>query len=98
MVQDIPALTGVVGSVVTRTDDEMSIRDLLLADHTKADTLFAEILGSNDPEKIQEYFGQLYKDIKFMVQPRTSLYPAVRPYYEHTGNIRPDRRSNADVR
>jgi len=33
-VQDtITALTGVVGSVVTRTDDEMSI--LLLADHTK---------------------------------------------------------------
>jgi len=86
-VQDtITALTGVVGSVVTRTDDEMSIRDLLLADHTKADTLFAEILGSNDPEK-KEYFGQLYKDIKFMVQPGTSLYPAVRPYYEHTQEI-----------
>jgi len=34
-VQDtITALTGVVGSVVTRTDDEMSIRDLL-ADHTQ---------------------------------------------------------------
>jgi len=43
-VQDaVAALTGVVGSVVTRTDDEMSIRDLLLLDHTKADTLFREI-------------------------------------------------------
>ncbi len=41
----VAALTGVVGSVVTRSDDEMSIRDLLLMDHTKADILFAEILG-----------------------------------------------------
>src|SRR4028118_2215386 len=45
-VQDaVAALTGVAGSVITRTDDEMSIRDLLRMDHTKADTLFAEIVG-----------------------------------------------------
>lgn len=88
-VQDaVAALTGVVGSVVTRTDDEMSIRDLLLADHTKADTLFAEILGSNEPEKIQEYFGQLYRDIKVHgTAEEQVLYPAVRPYYEHTQEI-----------
>jgi hemerythrin superfamily protein len=88
-VQDaIAALTGVVGSIVTRTDDEMSIRDLLLADHTKADTLFGEILGSNDPEKIQEYFGQLYKDIKVHgTAEEQVVYPAVRPYYEHTQEI-----------
>lgn len=88
-VQDaVAALTGVVGSVVTRTDDEMSIRDLLLADHTKADTLFGEILGSNDPEKIQEYFGQLYRDIKVHgTAEEQVVYPAVRPYYEHTQEI-----------
>jgi len=46
----------------------------------KADTLFAEILGSNDPEKIQEYFGQLYKDIKVHgTAEEQVLYPAVRP-------------------
>jgi len=65
----------------------MSIRDLLLADHTKADTLF-EILGANDPEKIQEYFGQLYKDIKVHgTAEEQVVYPAVRPYYEHTQEI-----------
>jgi hemerythrin superfamily protein len=88
-VQDaVAALTGVVGSVVTRTDDEMSIPDLLLLDHTKADTLFMEILGSNDPQKIQEYFGQLYKDIKVHgTAEEQVVYPAVRPYYEHTQQI-----------
>ena len=88
-VQDaVAALTGVVGSVVTRTDDEMSIRDLLRMDHTKADTLFGEIVGSDDPEKIQEYFGQLYKDIKVHgTAEEQILYPAVRPYYEHTQEI-----------
>jgi len=88
-VQDaVAALTGVVGSVVTRTDDEMSIRDLLLMDHTKADILFGEILGSNDPEKIQEYFGQIYKDIKVHGTAEEEIvYPAVRPYYDHTQEI-----------
>jgi hemerythrin superfamily protein len=88
-VQDaVAAVSGVVGSVVTRTDDEMSIRDLLLMDHTKADTLFMEILGSNDPQKIQEYFGQLYKDIKVHgTAEEQVVYPVVRPYYEHTQEI-----------
>ncbi len=84
----VAALTGVAGSVVTRTDDEMSIRDLLRMDHTKADTLFAEILGADDPQKIQEYFGQLYKDIKVHgTAEEQVLYPAIRPYYEHTQEI-----------
>jgi hemerythrin superfamily protein len=88
-VQDaVAALTGVAGSVVTRTDDEMSIRDLLRMDHTKADILFAEILGADDPQKIQEYFGQLYKDIKVHgTAEEEILYPAIRPYYEQTQEI-----------
>jgi len=88
-VQDaVAALTGVAGSVITRTDDEMSIRHLLRMDHTKADTLFAEILGADEPQKIQEYFGQLYKDIKVHgTAEEQVLYPAVRPYYEHTQEI-----------
>ncbi|AFZ31448.1 Hemerythrin HHE cation binding domain protein [Gloeocapsa sp. PCC 7428] len=88
-VQDaVAALTGVVGSVVTRTDDEMSIRELLLMDHTKADILFVEVLNASEPQKIQEYFGQLYKDIKVHgLAEEQVLYPAVRPYYEHMQEI-----------
>ncbi len=88
-VQDaVAALTGVVGSVVTRTDDEMTIRELLLMDHTKVDILFMEIFSAKEPEKIQEYFGQLYKDIKVHgTAEEQILYPAVRPYYEHTQEI-----------
>lgn len=88
-VQDaVAALSGVVGSVVTRTDDEMSIRNLLLMDHSKADILFMEIFNAQDPEKIQEYFGQLYKDLKVHgTAEEQVLYPAVRPYYEHIQEI-----------
>jgi NAD(P)-dependent dehydrogenase (short-subunit alcohol dehydrogenase family)/hemerythrin superfamily protein len=79
----IAALTGVVGSVVTRTDDEMSIRDVLLMDHSKTDILFAEILGSDNPQKIQEYFGQLYQDVKVHgLAEEQTLYPALHSYYE----------------
>jgi hemerythrin superfamily protein len=88
-VQDaVVALTGVAGSAITRTDDEMSIRHLLRMDHTKADTLFGEILGGDEPQKIAEYFGQLYKDIKIHGRAEEQvLYPAIRPYYEHTQEI-----------
>ena len=66
----------------------MSIRDLLRMDRTKADTLFAEILGADEPQKIAEYFGQLYKDIKVHgTAEEQVLYPAIRPYYEHTQEI-----------
>jgi hemerythrin superfamily protein len=76
------AVIGVVGSVVTRLDDEMSIRDVLLMDHSKTDILFAELLGSNDPRKIQEYFGQLYRDVKIHgLAEEQVLYPALSPYY-----------------
>ncbi len=88
-VQDATAaLTGVIGSVVTRTDDEISIRDLLLADHTKADTLFGEILSTDDPQKRQECFGQLYQDLKAHgTAEEEVVYPAIRPHYEHTEEI-----------
>ncbi|MBW4443734.1 MAG: hemerythrin domain-containing protein [Plectolyngbya sp. WJT66-NPBG17] len=84
----VAALTGVVGSVVTRTDDEMIIRDVLLMDHTKSDILIAEILQSDDPEKVQEYFGQLYKDVSIHgLAEEQVVYPALRPYYSHTEEI-----------
>jgi hemerythrin superfamily protein len=88
-VQDaVAALTGVVGSVVTRTDDEMTILQLLRMDHTKTDVLCMEILGANDPQKIQEYFGQLYKDvIVHGTAEEQVVYPAVRSYYEDTQEL-----------
>ncbi len=88
-VQDaVAALSGVVGSAVTRMDDEMSILQLLRMDHSKTDVLFMEILGSNDPQKIQEYFGQLYKDVQAHgAAEEQVVYPAVRPYYEDTQEL-----------
>jgi hemerythrin superfamily protein len=88
-VQDaVAALTGIAGSVVSRSDDEMSIRDLIRMDHTKADTLFMEILKANDPQKIQEYFGQLYKDLLAHSEAEEQLvYPAVRSYYPDTQDL-----------
>ena len=82
-VQDaMAALSGVVGSAVTRSDDEMSIRDIIRMDHAKANTLFTQIAATNDPQKIQEYFGQLYKDLLVhSVAEEEVVYPTVRPFY-----------------
>jgi hemerythrin superfamily protein len=82
-VQDaVAALTGVAGSVVTRTDDEMNIQDVIRMDHQKVNLLFGQIDGTSDPKKIQEYFGQIYKDLTVHAEAEEQVvYPTVRPFY-----------------
>jgi hemerythrin superfamily protein len=84
-VQDaMAAFSGVVGSVVTQNSDkqDMNIQDLIRMDHAKVNTLFTELLASNDPQKIQEYFGQIYKDLSAHAEAEEKVvYPRVRPFY-----------------
>jgi hemerythrin superfamily protein len=82
-VQDaMAAITGVAGSVVSRTDDEMNIQDVIRMDHQKVNLLFGQIEGTDDPQKIQEYFGQIYKDLNVHSQAEEQVvYPAVRSFY-----------------
>ncbi len=84
-VQDaIAALSGVFGSAVTQTSDkqDMDIRDLIRLDHNKTNTIFTEIGATDDPQKIQEYFGQLYKDLTVhAIAEEQVVYPKVRGFY-----------------
>ncbi|MBD3884351.1 hemerythrin domain-containing protein [Phormidium tenue FACHB-886] len=84
-VQDsIAALSGVVGSVVTQNTDkqDMNIQTLIRLDHNKVNTIFTEIGSTKDPQKLQEYFGQLYKDLLTHAQAEEEVvYPKVRPFY-----------------
>lgn len=88
-VQDaMAALTGVIGGAVTRTKDDMNITEIILMDHRKADTLFMEIAAANEPQKIQEFFGQLYKDLSVHAEVEEQVvYPAVRSYYNNTQEL-----------
>jgi hemerythrin superfamily protein len=82
-VQDaVAALSGVAGSVVSRTDDEMNIQDIIRMDHQKVNVLFGQIASTDDPQKIQEYFGQIYKDLTVHAEAEEQVvYPTVRPFY-----------------
>ncbi|MDF5714635.1 MAG: hemerythrin domain-containing protein [Rhizonema sp. NSF051] len=84
-VQDgMAALSGVLGSVVTQNTDknDMNVQDVIRLDHGKVNTLFTELLASNDPQKIQEYFGQIYKDLSVHAEAEEQVvYPKVRPFY-----------------
>jgi hemerythrin superfamily protein len=90
-VQDaVAALSGVFGSAVTQTSDrsDMTIEEILRMDHSKTKTLFMEIENSNDAQKIQEYFGQLYKDLMAHAKAEEQVvYPAVRSYYQDTQDL-----------
>jgi hemerythrin superfamily protein len=84
-VQDaVAALTGVFGSAVTQGSDkaDMNVQDVIRLDHQKAKTLISEIESSQDPQKIQEYFAQLYADLLVHSEAEEQVvYPAVRPFY-----------------
>ncbi|KAF3883722.1 MULTISPECIES: hemerythrin domain-containing protein [Nostocales] len=84
-VQDaMAALSGVFGSAVTQTSDknDLNVQDVIRLDHNKVNTLFTELLASNNPQKIQEYFGQIFKDLTAHAEAEEQVvYPAVRPFY-----------------
>jgi hemerythrin superfamily protein len=84
-VQDaMAAVSGVVGSAVTQTSDksDLNIQDVIRLDHNKVNTLFTELLQSDNPQKIQEYFGQIYKDLTAHAEAEEEVvYPRVRPFY-----------------
>jgi hemerythrin superfamily protein len=85
-VQDaMAAMSGVAGSVVSHTDDEMNIQDVIRMDHAKVNTLFMQINSTDEPQKIQEYFGQIYKDLTVHAEAEEQVvYPAMRSFYgEH---------------
>ncbi len=84
-IQDaLAAMTGVVGSVTTQVSDadDMDIMSLIFMDHQKTKTLMREIQKTDDPEKVREYFGQLYKDLVAHSKAEEEVvYPAVRSFY-----------------
>ncbi|MEQ9553718.1 MAG: hemerythrin domain-containing protein [Coleofasciculus sp. G3-WIS-01] len=84
-VQDaVAAMTGVIGSAVTQASDrsDMDIMDIIFMDHQKAKTLISEIKGTNNPQRIQEFFGQLYKDVIVHAEAeKETVYPQVRSFY-----------------
>jgi hemerythrin superfamily protein len=84
-VQDgVAALSGVVGSIATQNTDkqDMNIQTLIRLDHNKVNTIFTEIGATKNPQKLQEYFGQIYKDLLVHAQAEEEVvYPKVRSFY-----------------
>jgi hemerythrin superfamily protein len=78
----VAALTGIAGGMISRTDNEINIRDLIKLDHTKVNTLFAQIRATEDPQKLQEFFGQLYQDLSAHSEAEEQvLYPVMRAHF-----------------
>jgi hemerythrin superfamily protein len=90
-VQDsVAAFSGAIGSAVTQSSDksDMNVQDVIRADHSKVNMLFMQIDNTNDPQKIEEYFGQIYKDLSVHSEAEEQVvYPAVRPYYGDTQEL-----------
>ncbi|NMF60187.1 hemerythrin domain-containing protein [Pseudanabaena yagii] len=87
-VQDaIAIVSGMTGGIVNR-EDEMTIRDLIRIDQVKVTALFKQLQNSNNPRKLEEYFGQLYKDLTaHAAAVEEVLYPLVRHYHDEMQNL-----------
>lgn len=83
-VQDtLSALSGIAGGIISHSDHEMNICDLIRQDHIKVNTLLDQIKATDNPQKLQEYFGQVYQDLSAHSEAKEEVvYPVVRPYYE----------------
>jgi hemerythrin superfamily protein len=90
-VQDaLAALSGIAGSAVTQVSNksDMNIQDVIRLDHNKVNMLFAQIKDSNDPRKIEEYFGQIYRDVSVHSKAEEQVvYPMVRSFYGETQEL-----------
>lgn len=90
-VQDaVAALSGIAGSAMTQSSDEldMTIQDVIRMDHNKVKMLFMQIEHSNDLQEIEEYFGQIYKDLSVHSEAEEEVvYPAVQPFYVETQEL-----------
>jgi len=88
-VQDaVAAVSGIAGTLITHTDAEIGVCDLIRLDHTKVTALFKQIQNSNDPIKLEECFGQLYKDLSAHSEAEEEVvYPAVRQYYNNVQEL-----------
>lgn len=76
------AMTGVFGSGASQIDDDADIMSLIFMDHQKAKTLMREIEKADTPQRAQEFFGQLYKDLIVHSKAEEEVvYPAVRSFY-----------------
>lgn len=84
-VQDtIAALSGLAGSIITRNDSEINICDLIRLDHVKVYSLFSQIKATDDPDKLEEFFGQVYQDLCAHADAEEKvIYPIVRQYYNN---------------
>jgi hemerythrin superfamily protein len=90
-VQDaVAAISGVAGSAVTQGSDksDMNIQDVIRMDHNKVNMLFTQIDDTEDIQKIEEYFGQIYKDLSVHAEAEEQVvYPAVRAFYSDTQEL-----------
>ena len=66
----------------------MNIVESITMDHRKGDTIFMEIEKTEYPQKLQEFFDQLYKDLSVHAEAEEQIvYPAVRSYYTDTQEL-----------
>jgi hemerythrin superfamily protein len=88
-VQDtLAALSGIAGGILSHSDQTMDICNLIRLDHTKVNTLLNQIKATNNPQQLEEYFGQIYQDLSAHSEAEEEVvYPVMRPYYQNVQRL-----------
>lgn len=88
-VQDaIAIVSSMTRGMVNHSENKMTIRDLIRIDQAKVNALFKQLQNSNNPRKLEDYFGQLYEDLTtHAAAVEEILHPLVRPYHNEMQNL-----------
>jgi hemerythrin superfamily protein len=76
-IQDsVAAVTGMVGSTVLKGESspELKITDIVRLDYQKFRSLFKEIKASQTPERLTEFFLQLYRDLNVHIEAKKQTW------------------------
>ncbi|WP_218080129.1 hemerythrin domain-containing protein [Anthocerotibacter panamensis] len=81
------AAVGALGSATGMGTTDMTVLDFVKMDHDKAKTLFRQIEGADRPEKCQEYYQQVYKDLMVHTQAEEQTWYATLRQFDDTINM-----------
>jgi hemerythrin superfamily protein len=83
-IQDtLAAATGAVSSLTgqNETNLDQKVTDIVHMDHGQVKELFKEIENTDDPQKLQEFFNQLYRDLSIHAEAEENTwYPMLLKY------------------
>ena len=84
MQDTIATFSSLASGLINHNDYDIGICDLIRLDRSKVHFLFGQILVMDDPQQLEEYFGDIYQDLCAHLETQEQVvYPVLSNYYNN---------------